>query len=118
MTDPVTDYQPSALPEVVVAYLDARDDQRHDDAAATFAADATVLDDGRTYRGIEEIRNWIGRSSIEFTYTGTRIGQQTPDGTHTTVRVRIDGNFPGGTATLQYRFDHDGRRITHLAITA
>jgi hypothetical protein len=32
------------------------------------------------------------------------------------VQVRLDGNFPGGTVTLRYRFDLRAGLIDRLAI--
>jgi len=115
-TGPFGDYDPVALPPAVVAYLDARDQNRHADAVATFAPDATVLDDGNTYLGVEAIGAWIESSSSEYAYTATRIGQHILDDTHAVVHVRLDGNFPGGTVTLRYQFEHRSGVIDRLAI--
>lgn len=116
MTDTSTTRDSAPLPVPVIAYLDARDDHRHADAAATFTPDATVIDDGKTYRGIEAITAWIHSSSTDYTYTSTRIGQHGADGNHADVQVRLDGNFPGGTVILRYHFDLDAGRIGRLAI--
>ncbi len=116
MTEAFTDYRSDLLPQTVVAYLDARDEQRHAEAAALFAPNATVLDDGNTYEGIANISAWIEGSSTEYTYTSTRIGQYIADDQHTNVLVRLDGNFPGGTVTLRYQFHLDGDTIQRLAI--
>lgn len=116
MTDEYSAYDPELLPEPVLAYLDAHDEARHEDAASTFASGATVLDDGRTYRGIDEIDEWIRRPSGEFEYAATRIGQLCADQTHTTVQIRLDGTFPGGTVTLRYRFELAEGKIMHLSI--
>ncbi len=116
MTEAFTDYRSDQLPKVVLAYLDAHDEQRAADAASHFAPDATVLDDGNTYEGIAAIRAWIQDSSTEYTYTSTRIAQHVPDDRHTTVRIRLDGNFPSGTVTLRYQFELDGDTIQRLAI--
>ncbi|MFL1999517.1 MULTISPECIES: nuclear transport factor 2 family protein [unclassified Microbacterium] len=116
MTDIFTAYDPETVPSPAVAYLDARDENRHADAAAMFAPDATVIDDGKTYEGIDAITTWIERSSTEYAYTSTRIGQQIADETHPVVRVRLDGNFPGGTVTLRYEFDLRGESISRLVI--
>lgn len=116
MADAFTDYDAARLPGAVVAYLDARDAQRYDEAAAVFAADAVVLDEGRTHEGRAAIAEWIAQSSTEWSYTSTRLGQQLVDERHVNVLVRIDGNFPGGTATLRYRFELDGGLVRHLAI--
>lgn len=116
MSDTVTAYHPATLPASVITYLDARDENRYADAASVFTADATVLDDGRTYEGLDLIRDWLERSSTEYTYTSTRVAQQIVDDDHTVVHVRLDGNFPGGTVTLRFQFTHRAGLISRLAI--
>lgn len=116
MPETLTDYDPAILPTPVVAYLDAHDEKRHTDAAAVFASDAIVFDDGNTYEGIEVISAWIEKASSEYTYTSTRIGQQVADETHAVVQIRLDGNFPGGTVTLRYQFELQAGLINQLTI--
>lgn len=116
MTDSFTAYAPRALPAPVLTYLDAHDDNRHTDATAVFAPDATVLDDGSTYEGIDAISAWIETSATEYTYTSTRIGQHVADDNHVVVQIRLDGNFPGGTVTLRYQFELHAGLIKRLAI--
>lgn len=116
MNDAFTDYDPTTLPAPIVAYLDARDENRHAVASAAFASDATVLDDGNTYDGSDAISAWIEHSSSEYTYTSTRVGQRVTDATHAVVQVRLDGNFPGGTVTLRYQFELASGLIGRLAI--
>lgn len=118
MTTEITDFDPTQLPAPVLDYLDARDEDRHADARALFAPDASVLDEGRTHHGIDKIGAWIERSSSEYEYTATRIGQRVDGASSVTVQIRLDGNFPGGTVTLHYQFALDGDRITRLEITA
>lgn len=115
MPETFTEYDASTLPEVVLTYLDARDVSRHADAAAAFASEATVVDDGNTYQGIDAISAWTQRSSTEYSYTSTRIGQQIDDA-HAVVLIRLDGDFPGGTATLRHRFEHEAGLIHRLVI--
>lgn len=116
MTDIFASYDPASLPAPVIAYLDARDEHHYADATAVFAPDATVLDDGNTYEGIDAITAWIETSSTDYTYTSARVGQQIADDTRAVVQVRLDGNFPGGTVVLRYRFDLDAGLINRLAI--
>lgn len=116
MNDTFAPYDATSLPAVVLAYLDAHDEGRHADVRATFTPDATVVDDGRTYDGIDQIGAWIERAASEYTYTSTRIGQAVEDADNVVVQIRLDGNFPGGTATLRYRFRLASDRITHLVI--
>lgn len=116
MTDTLTGYDPTNLPPPVVAYLDAHDEKRYADAMAVLTSDATVLDDGSTYEGIDAISVWIERSSTEYSYTSTRVGQRVADDAHAIVQVRLDGNFPGGTVTLRYQFELRAGLISRLAI--
>lgn len=62
---------PGRLPGVVQAYLDAHARGDVPAAAECFTPAAVVVDDGSTYRGREEIRGWLSRSSAEYTYTTT-----------------------------------------------
>jgi hypothetical protein len=116
MTETLADYRPADLHAVVVTYLDAHDGRRPAEAAATFAPDATVVDDGTTYRGTEAIAGWLERTSTEYSYTSTRIGQQVLDDSDIVVRVRLEGNFPGGIVTLGHRFRIEQGRIAALTI--
>lgn len=111
-----TTYDPARLPGSVLAYLDARDAAHFDEAANLFTPDAIVEDDGRTYRGAGEIHEWIAQSTTEFDYTATRLSQCEDDAARFAVKVRLDGNFPGGTVTLTYQFQIGARGIERLAI--
>lgn len=104
------------LPAAITTYLDAH--VRRDVAVAitTLTPDAAVTDEGRTYRGHDEIRDWLGRAGSEFTYTTRFIGATTVDDSHVDVLQRIEGDFPGGVADLHYRFALDGDSISRLII--
>ncbi len=103
------------LPATVTTYLTAHDAHDVETAAATFTADATVADDGRTHRGRDEIRSWLERTSSEYTYTTTFTGA-TVQGTEVDVLQRLAGNFPGGVVELRYRFTLSGTQIARLEI--
>jgi hypothetical protein len=53
---------PSALPEVITSYLMAHMARGIEAAIGSYALDATVTDEGTTYRGPGEIRRWLSRS--------------------------------------------------------
>lgn len=108
-------YDASGLPDVIVRYLDARDERRFDDAAGCFDEAAVVVDDGGTYVGRAAVADWIAESTTTWTYTTTRLRQRV-DGPTVRVVVRIDGDFPGGTATLRQEFTVDQGRISRLHI--
>ncbi|WP_371598776.1 nuclear transport factor 2 family protein [Streptomyces sp. NBC_00564] len=107
---------PDALPEVITRYLKAH--RAHDTATAvtSFTDDATVIDDGRTYQGVAAIEEWLNRSATEFTYTIELTGAQQTDETHYVAVHHLEGDFPGGTVDLRYRFTLHGDAIGRLVI--
>jgi len=68
-----------------------------------FAPEARVVDDGRSYTGLREIREWLGAAASEFDYT-TRVRSTEVAGGTVTVITRLEGNFPGGVVDLRHIF--------------
>jgi ketosteroid isomerase-like protein len=102
-------------PAVVAAWLDAH--ARHDIEAelSLFSPDIVVVDDGNTHQGLAQVRRWLDRASSEYQYTATVLDAGA-DGTDTVVTARLEGDFPGSTVDLRYRFTVDGQRIAALTI--
>src|SRR4051812_3722137 len=103
------------LPDVIHRYQHAHD--RHDaDAAITaFAPTATVLDDGKTYTGTDEIRWWLANAASAFTFTRTLTGID-HEGDTVVVHNHLAGDFPGGEVDLHYRFHLRDGHIERLEI--
>lgn len=100
---------PAELPGAVARYFASHDRHDVDAALAQFAADATVEDEGHTRAGHDAIRAWLASAGREYTYTRTPLDAHEQDDGAWIVRNRLDGNFPGGTVDLAYRFTfHDG----------
>jgi hypothetical protein len=106
----------TSLPEVIARYQDAHDRRDTEAALATFASDAIVRDDGHEYRGSVEIRDWLSRASVAFTYTRTLITAANVDAHTWLVTNRLEGDFPGGVVDLQYRYLLDDQLIRELDI--
>lgn len=71
------------LPKTIETYQRAHDQRHTDTALATFSADATVVDDGCTHTGTDEIRWWLDNAASEYTYTRTFTGiEDESDGSH------------------------------------
>ena len=104
------------LPEIIQRYQEAHDDHDTDRALSAFTPNPTVIDEDRTYHGREEIRHWLSTAAREFTYTRTIIDAEHLDDGTWLVRNRLDGNFPGGVAILQYRFALAEGHIAELEI--
>ena len=83
-----------------------------------FEPNAEVLDDGQLYSGHPEIMKWLTGPASEFTTISSRLGVETTIDS-TVIRVRIEGNFPGGCVDLRFQFvESESGRIASLAITA
>ncbi|MET7425647.1 nuclear transport factor 2 family protein [Dactylosporangium sp. NPDC005555] len=111
-----TPIDPADLPAVILAYLTAH---RSRDAVAASSActdDAVVDDDGHTYRGRAEIQAWIRDAAAEYDYTATLTAATRTDDTRYVALHHLEGNFPGGTVDLQYRFTLRGDLIARLVI--
>jgi hypothetical protein len=106
------------LPRTITDYLTAHRDRDADTAITHFTDEATVIDDGRTYRGLAEIHSWLDRSSGEYTYTIELVGAEKIDDEHYTAINHLEGDFPGGVIDLHFRFTLRDGRIADLVIEA
>jgi ketosteroid isomerase-like protein len=104
------------VPAVIDRYLRAHDRRDTDAALSTFAADATVVDDGQRYVGPDRIREWLANASTQFNYTRTFTGANAVDADTWLVTNRLEGDFPGGVVDLGYRFRLAGDAIAELLI--
>jgi ketosteroid isomerase-like protein len=103
-------------PDVINRYIAAAAAQQLDEIAACFTEDATVLDEGKTYRGRAEIRTWREELVSKYVYTVKVLGSE-PDGADKyIVSTLVEGNFPGGRVELKYRFALRGDEIQSLEI--
>jgi hypothetical protein len=113
MNQPTTAHD---VPGIIARYFDAHDRYDIDDAVALFGPNATVIDERQTHHGHDDIGAWLASAGRQYTYTRTPLGaHQQLDGGWI-VRNRLDGDFPGGTVELAYRFNLDGDQIATLTI--
>jgi len=104
------------LPEAVRRYF-AADARRDIDAIlALFTTDATVVDEGETYRGAEMRREWQDGPASRYEYRVTIADRQELADGRVRIVGRLDGNFPGGTATVNFDFELVDERIAGLTI--
>jgi ketosteroid isomerase-like protein len=111
-----TTIRPTELPAPIRSYLAAHVARDVDTATRAFTPDAVVVDEGRTYRGADEIRGFLQDAGGQFTYTTELIGAQRVDGDHWVAVNHLEGDFPGGVADLRYRFAMRGDLIAELVI--
>ena len=115
MTTP-TSIQPSQLPATIRGFLAAHTARDTDTAVRAFGAAAVVVDQGQTFRGTDEILGFLCDAGAEFTYTTELVGAQCIDQARWVATNRLEGDFPGGVAELDYRFTMDGDQIGELVI--
>jgi len=98
----------------IAAYFEA-DKGTGAGVAACFTADAVVQDEGHTYRGTDEIRQWREDVAAKFTYTVEPLSvEQQSDAT--VVTCRLEGNFPGSPANLRFFFRLAADKIAALEV--
>jgi ketosteroid isomerase-like protein len=112
----VTEHTTETAPEVVTRYLEAADRGDIRALAASFTPDGTVVDEGVTYRGRDEIIGWREQLDSKWVYTSTVTGSRAVDDHTFLIGVLVEGNFPGGRADLTYSFSVDGDLLTALTI--
>ncbi|MFG1801416.1 nuclear transport factor 2 family protein [Micromonospora carbonacea] len=104
------------LPAVIREFLPAHEARELETAVGAFAADAVVTDESRSYRGVAEIRSWLVDGGSGYTYTTGFVGAHRVGEARFDVVQHLEGDFPGGSADLHYRFTMDGAVITRLTI--
>jgi hypothetical protein len=104
---------PAAL---IRRYFELDADRDVDSIVALFSADATVVDEGETRRGIAEIRAWQVGPASKYTYSTQTLDTVALAADRYEVTGRLTGDFPGGTAALKWDFTVAGGRITRLVI--
>ena len=111
-----TSTRPSQLPPTIRAFLAARAERAVDDALRAFGDDPVVVDDGRTFRGADEVRGFLRDAGTEFTYTTELLGAWRLGDDRWVVRHHLVGDFPGGIADLDHRFTLGGGLVAELVI--
>jgi hypothetical protein len=104
------------LPENIEGLVKAQNDLDSTAFASYFTEHATVSDEGSSYSGRAEIKQWIQKATekynmqlkpIDFDQTGSK-GKLT---------VEVSGTFPGSLAVMNYHLELDGSSISSLKIT-
>lgn len=103
------------LPGPIRAFVAAHESRDADAALAVLTPGAVISDVGESFTGEDALRRFVSEAGAEFSYTDeiTHVAQ---DGEVWVVSHHLEGDFPGGTADLDYRFALDGDRIGRLDI--
>src|SRR6266851_8260390 len=103
-------------PQPISSYLVAHQARDLDTAVGYYTDDAIAVDEGHSYRGPREIRDWLATAASEYTYTIELTGASRIDDEHYVAMHHLEGNFPGGVADLQVKFTLRDGRISRLTI--
>ncbi len=103
-------------PDVIARYLKVAPEGDLDTLVACFTCDAQVIDEGKTYRGHDEIRSWREAVAAEFTYTMTVLESEAVGADRCIVRAELEGNFRGSPVELRFRFTLRAGLISALEI--
>ena len=100
------------LPQAVENFIAATNEHDATALAAVFGDSATVRDDGKTWAGQAEIRQWIQGHLIapDVVLTPTSFAGDR-------LVASGDGDFPGGPLSFALVFAIEDDQITDLAIT-
>ena len=104
------------LPELLSRYFDATDGHDVEGLVALFADAATLVDEGATRHGLNEIRAWANGPAIAYDYRTDLISSEAIAPDRYLVAGRLTGDFPGGTADLTWDFTIAGEHITRLVV--
>jgi ketosteroid isomerase-like protein len=105
----------TTLSQPIAAYIQAAN--AHDTYAllGTLTTDAVVTDEGREYRGHEEIKEWSHRSIQEYQAT-LDVTEVTQTRDETVVTAQVAGTFDGSPLPLRFHFTISGDKIAALTI--
>ena len=90
-----------SAPDVITRYFAAQSARDFDTLLTLFADDATVIDEGQTRRGANEIRAWRENVASVYQYSTELTSLEAVDEGMYIARVHLEGNFPGGTVDLR-----------------
>ncbi len=103
------------LPRPIDLYVKAENSGDVEALSECFAPDATVRDEGRTYKGLAAIKEWKAETKKKYNHTVFPLQVAERDA-KTVLKARLAGNFPGSPVTLEFSFVLQGGKIASLQI--
>ena len=103
------------LPPPIAIYVDAENSGDIEAMAQCFAPDAIVQDEGKTIKGLNEIKQWKAETKRKYQHTIEPLAY-TQEDDKTIVTNRLTGNFPGSPIELEFVFTLDRDKIVSLEI--
>src|SRR5882672_9944241 len=103
------------LPKVIADLIAAQDKYDSHAFAENFSDDATVHDEGKTYHGKTEIKQWneMTNANYKTKYEPLEVITQ---GDTIILTAKISGTFPGSPVIIKYNFETKNGKISSLRI--
>ncbi len=103
------------LPSIIADLLTAQEKYDSNAFSECFSDDAVVFDEGKTYRGKKEVRQWNEMTNTKYK-TKYEPLEVTTKGDKITLKAKISGTFPGSPAIIEYHFETKNSKIISLQI--
>ena len=103
------------LPEIIDAFVKAKNDRDTNAVVACFADNAVVHDEGKKMTGLPAITKWSDEGFQKYQYTIDPTGVAKGD-EETILTAKLTGNFPGSPVLLDFRFTIKNNKIGALTI--
>lgn len=103
------------FPKPIAELIAAQDKYDSKAFAETFSETAVVYDEGKTYRGKKEIRNWNETTNAKYRTKYKPLEALTEDG-KVTLTIKVSGTFDGSPIVLKYNFEVKDGKIISLKI--
>ena len=102
------------LPKVLVELVKTQNNHNSTAYANCFSETAIVLDEGQTYKGRNEIKQWIEKANDEFKILIKPIEFAKAE---CILTAEVSGTFDGSPVLLDYHFEITSDKIDSLEIT-
>lgn len=104
------------LPDHIEAFIKAQNELDSAVFAGHFTEQATVSDEGSSYSGRTEIKQWIQQATEKYNMRLKPVSFD-QNGSKATLTVEVTGTFEGSPAIMRYHLELDGASINSLKIT-
>jgi len=103
------------LPKLIDTYIKAENAYDTDTALACFSENATVFDEGETFKGKKAIREWMEKTKKKYSPKFRPLGiKQTKE--ETIMTTEVSGTFDGSPVTLDYHFKIKNNLVEELNV--
>jgi len=103
------------LPSIIADLLTAQEKYDSNAFSECFSNDAVVFDEGKTYRGKKEVRQWNEMTNAKYKtkYEPLEISNSEDE---IILTAKISGTFDGSPARIKYHFTIKEGKIISLRI--